>query len=557
LPNASTERDGGEADGTTEAGQPVYSSGITREAVSQARMLFGQALSDAELEPMLNQLASNTDELDESERAQLQEIASLSQDEQADGETGGDAPFQANGTFEINASEDGMFLMLAVRPPIADGQAIQSDQVVQWLREQGVQRGVDMRTIQQAVKQAEQGEEIHDLVVVRGREASAGRDARIERFARTTSDGDPELLTERALERAGEQPLFCREGDVILRYHPPEPGEPGHDAWGHPIHAPEPNDVSVKAGRNVREEGNDFVAELSGVVLFGQEEVEVRRTMVINKDVTGQSEAVDFDGEVHCKAGVRSGAKVKATGNVIVEGTVEAAEITSTQGDVILRSGVAGRHRAMIRAENDIVARFAENANLLAGNDIRLQVGALHSRLIGGHSVQADQGKGHITGGAVMAGQLIRVKQLGGRGGVQTEATVGVSKRTMEMLGRIDDLAARVQERKDNAAELADQMKRAVGDPRKLQAQERKTYAKLRELQLVCDVHLRQLHSRRDQLLAQSSESATGEIKVLTSVMPKVQVTTGNASLEPDAERGPWTFTFDEKNGKVAAERRS
>jgi uncharacterized protein (DUF342 family) len=343
----------------------------------------------------------------------------------------------------------------------------------------------------------------------------------------------------------------------VLRYRPPQPGSPGHDAWGNSIEPPAPAEVTCSPGKNVRQEGNDFIAEVSGVVLFGKDEVEVRRTLIVNKDITGQDEAIDFDGEVHCKAGVRSGGKVKATGNIIVEGTVEAAEITSTNGDVTLRSGVAGRHRAMIRAENDIIARFAENANLLAGNDIRLQVGALHSRLIAGNTVQADQGKGHITGGAVMAGSLVRVKQLGGRGGVQTEATVGVSKKTMEMLGRIDELSAKVRERKDNAAELAEQLKRAVGDPRKLQPQERKTYAKLRELQLVCDVHLRQLRSRRDDLLAQSVESTAGEIKVLTSVMPRVYLTLGNASIEPESERGPWTFTFDDKNGKVVAERRS
>jgi uncharacterized protein (DUF342 family) len=546
------------APASSDHSQQDYSSGITREAVSKAKVIFGSALSDEQLKPMLSQLTQDTEQLDESERKQLQEIASLLQEGEAD-DDGSEAPFQADGTFELTASEDNMFLTLTVRPPIADGQAVTSDQVVQWLRDQGVQRGVDVRTIQQSVKQAEQGEEVRDVVVARGREPTAGRDARVERYARTAADNEVERLSDRAIENSSEHPLFCRAGDELVRYYPPQPGEAGHDAWGHTIDPPEPTDATATAGKNVSvdESGQHFTADVAGVVVFNGPEVEVRKALVLNQDVTGQSEAVNFDGEVHAKAGVRSGAQIKATGNVIVEGTVEAAEISSTQGDVILRSGVAGRDRAIIRAENDVISRFAENANLLAGRDIRLQVGALHSRMIAGRAVEADQGKGHITGGTVMAGELIRAKQLGGRGGVDTEATVGVTRKTMDMLGRIDELSARVQQRKDTAVELADQMQRAVGDPRRLKPKERQTYAKLRELQLVCDVHLRQLAQRRHQLLSQSSEAGTqGQITVLLSIMTKVQLTIGNATLEPEPDRGPLTFFFDEKSESIVSSRK-
>jgi len=547
-----------EAATSNQAAQKDYSSGSTREAVSQAKVIFGSALSDDELKPMLSQLTQDTDKLDESERKQLQEIASLlkSSEEEDDGS---EAPFQADGTFELSAAEDHMFLMLAVRPPIADGQPVKSDQVVQYLRDQGVSKGVDVRAIQQAVKQAAEGEEAQDVVVVRGREAKPGREAQIERFGRSTSDGDLEPLSDRAIERSSEHPLFCRAGDVVLRYRPPQPGEAGHDAWGNTLEPPEPADKSVTCGKNVTadEAERDYTADVSGVVIFNGPHVEVRKALVLNKDITGQSEPVDFDGEVHAKAGVRNGGQVRATGNIIVEGTVEAAEINSTQGDVILRSGVAGRHRAVIRASNDVITRFAENASLLAGRDVRIQVGTLHSRLIAGRAIEADQGKGHITGGAVMAGESVRAKQLGGRGGVQTEATVGISKKTMDMLGRIDELSARVHQRKDTAVELADQMQRAVGDPRKLKPKERETYAKLRELQLVCDVHLRQLAERRQQLLSQSAEEGAGQITVLLSVMPKVQLTIGSATLEPEPDRGPITYTFDDKSERIVTARKS
>jgi uncharacterized protein (DUF342 family) len=535
--------------------QQPYSSGLTREAVTKAESLFGAAMEDAALQPMLAQLTQQTEELDESERRQLQEIASLLEEsDAADGDE--PSPLQAAGTFELSPSEDRMFLSLSVFPPIADGEPVKVDEVVQWLRDRNLTQGVDMRAIQQAVRDAANGDEVRDVVVVRGRHPGSARDGYVERFARNGNDDEPAPVTERGLERASEHPLFCREGDVVLRYHPPEPGQAGHDAYGNPIEPPAPVDVNVSAGRNVQAEGNDYVAEVSGVVVFGPEQVEVRKALILNKDVTRQSEKVDFDGEVHVRGAARSGASIKATGNIIVEGTAEAAEIVS-QGDVVLRSGVAGRNRAVIRAGNDVIARFSENANLLAGQDIKLQVGALHSRMIAGRAVRADQGKGHITGGAAMAGDLVQVKQLGGRGGVTTHASVGISKKTMDMLGRIDELWAKVHQRKGSAAELADQMQRVVGDPRRLRSKERQTYAKLRELQLACDVQLRKLNHRRNELLTRSARNGQGEIKVQLSVMPKVQISIGRAELESDGDRGPWTFVFDDKSEKIVAHRRA
>ena len=336
-----------------------------------------------------------------------------------------------------------------------------------------------------------------------------------------------------------------------MQYVPPQPGEPGYTAMGEPLAPPEPNDLNPVAGKHVQRQGNQFIADVTGVALFEGESCEARKALILHKDVTKQSDPIDFDGDVQVKGAVRTGAKMRATGNITVEGNVEAAEIESTEGDVILRSGVAGRNIAIIRAARDVFARFTESTNVLAGRDITLQVGSLHSRLIAHRAVLAVQGKGHLGGGIVMAGEKVRVKQLGARGGVDTHVTVGLSEQTMKGLSENDKLAARARERREHCAELVGQIERAVGDPRKLSKKELQTYTKLRQLQVVCDVQLRKLAQRRRQLLAEGHRNFGGRIEVLVSAMSNVEIHIGEGETDAEGAHGPITFLYDDQTGQI------
>ncbi|MEX0887311.1 MAG: FapA family protein, partial [Phycisphaeraceae bacterium] len=433
------------------------------------------------------------------------------------------------------------------------GTAVGVDVVLAWLRERLITTGVDMKALRRAIDAAAGGDDVKDAVVVRGRPPRPGQDGRIDRFGRKTADSPLIALSGHML--TASEVWMCKVGDLVLRHTPPEPGVPGFNAMGETIDPPAPSDTEITVGRHVRIAEHEHFAEVAGVVSFEGNRVEVRKALIFHQDLTHKSDPIDFDGEVHVHAAVRSRASIKATGNIMIDGPVEAAEIESTEADVILRSGVAGQGAAVIRAARDINARFAERASLFAGRNITLQVGSLHARLIAHHEISATQGKGHLAGGIVMAGEKVSVKQLGARGGVRTDVTVGLSTEVLQNLAEIDQLTARVTQRRDGAAELADQIRRAVGDPLKLKAKELHVYTRLQQLQLVCDVQIRKLNERRKQLLGECARGKAGKVEVMSSIMSNVGVTIGSGDIELDSRPGPCTLIFSEAADSVIVRR--
>jgi len=540
---SSTEKDGGASSGQTNE----YSSRITRQIMGKAEEMFGQTLEGDKLNPLLNEVVQGSHDLEESERKQLEEIANLLT--QSDGEGATDGSLDCAGDFELEPTDDQMFLLLRVRPPVAGGYTVQAEDVLDALKSKGISMGVDIKAIRRACDQAANGKEVSDVAVVNGRYPKPGTDARIERYGRHTADGTPEPLTDKDL--ATGEPLLCMQGDVVMRYIPPGKGEDGFTALGETLPPPEPSDVEPSAGKNVQRHGNDFVADVTGVAIFDGNSVETRKALVLHKDLTHQSDPIDFDGDVQINGSVRSGAKVRATGNITVSGNVEAAEVESVEGDITLRSGVAGRNIAVIRAGRDVTTRFAESANILAARDITLQVGSLHSRLIAYRNLNAVQGKGHIGGGVVMAGEKVNVKQLGARGGVPTQVTVGLSEETLKGLSHNDKLAARARERREHCADLTNQIERAVGNPAKLSKKELTTYTKLRQLQVVCDVQIRKLAQQRRQILAEGHRDYGGRVAVQVSIMPGVEIHIGDAEMDAENMRGPVTLLYDDNAGQI------
>jgi len=278
--------------------------------------------------------------------------------------------------------------------------------------------------------------------------------------------------------------------------------------------------------------------------------------LILNQDVTRASDPIDFDGEVHIRGAVRGGVNVQATGRIIVEGMVEGATIHSRDDDVILRSGVAGRHLANIRAGRDVIARFAENAKLFAARDILMEVGSLHSHLTAGRTVMATDGKGSVAGGMIMAGELIETRQLGARSGTRTMVTVGVSADILPQLNQIDQQSTVLQGHFNSCDELIQQMERAVGDPKKLTDVELQTYIQLRQMKLGCEFKLRKLNEQRMELLDTSEKNAQARVRTLVNVHANVTVHIAGRKMELNEMRGPCTVRFDERTSSPVIDRR-
>ena len=132
--------------------------------------------------------------------------------------------------------------------------------------------------------------------------------------------------------------------------------------------------------------------------------------------------------------------KIRVTGDLIIGGTVEAAEIHAG-GNITIRGGIIGsgekaaegnaRHdAARISCGGTISALFIENARIEAGDSILIGEVAKQSELIANnHVIVGKEGarKGHIVGGITRATQFIKAISLGSPAGLRTEIETGLN----------------------------------------------------------------------------------------------------------------------------------
>jgi len=528
-----------------------YTSRGTERLVSLAEGLLDNDTELGEIEQVLDRIGASRDDLSDAERQQIEELTQLLQ---TDPSRQGDVDKLAKpAEFQVSTASDRMSMHLTIRPAMAGGQDVSVDDVLQWLSDQEVTRGVDREAIEQTVNEAAEGRKVEDAVIVRGARPTEGTAERVIVCARRSMDADPAEFDPADLSSEGQAGM-CVEGDVILKKIPAQPGEPGFTATGQTIDPPPPDTINITAGPNVEMHGQQCIAKVGGLVIYGGGRIEVRRMLVIDKDVTGNQEAVHFDGDIHVRAAIRSGARVVATGNLTVDGCVEAAYVESTGGDVELRHGAVGGHEGVVKAAGSITARFAENVTLMAGDDIIIDIGAMHSRLIAYRAIRLSRGRGQMVGGSAMAGEVIEIKQAGSSSGVRTELCVGLGRTAMQTMAQIDGQIARLQLKRDQAYEYAEKLRRTVGDPTHLKPDEVRTYTSLRQVQLVCDVKIRELRTKRDEVLADAAEQSGGHIDVAVSLMPEVVVHIGDAEMVVNKAQHRCRLTYDPAKQDLAVQ---
>lgn len=511
-----------------------------------AEVFLGEhATSIESIDDILLQMPGPVEHLPEPLRERVEELAHLmtaTRDESQEL-----ASFKHDATFELSTSDEEMFLCLSVKPAVAGGKAVTTEDILAWLKDRDVRRGVDLRAIRGAVEEAAEGKDVSDVIIARGQRPEAGRAGTLECFGRPRLNAEPgPMQLDSVLGVSDRSVWLCKAGDLIARRLPSRPGTPGYDVWGKQLPPPRPPDVQLELGEHVRQSGNEFFAETDGAVSFEAGILSVKKLLVLVEDVTPRAGAIDFDGEIHVHGAVRDGAVLRATNDVIIDGVVEGATVGSKDGGVTLKQGIAGRHRGLVQAKNDVHTRFAENATIQAGDDIHITVGAIRCNLAAGQDIILDRGRGQLMGGVAIAGRSIEAKQIGTAAGVATEIILGLKPDAMMKLAEIDAQRALMASTKQNAAELAERIQRIVGEPMKLERSQLELYKQLRRVQLAADLKLLQLEDKRHTLLAEASRSHDGRVRATRTILPNVRISIGSATIKIKEQLRACSLVYDE-----------
>lgn len=269
-------------------------------------------------------------------------------------------------------------------------------------------------------------------VIARGEAPRPGTDTRFEPLIpHRRESGKPTLLPDGRVDYLNlGYAESVRVGDPLMRRIPPTAGRPGCNVRGEMLTCRDGHDRSfrrVGLGTKLSPEDPDLlVAAVSGLPTYGPDYVRVDPVLWLSSVDVGTGH-IHFAGTVIVAGDVASGLRIDADRDVIVTGTVEAAEIRAG-GNVELRGGMVGQGSGLVAAGGSVTARYLDNVTVTAGEDLYFEETISHSdvSVCRDISAVAAYGRGQIIGGTARAGRQVRTKLLGAPAGTATTVVVGL-----------------------------------------------------------------------------------------------------------------------------------
>lgn len=313
-------------------------------------------------------------------------------------------------------------------------------------------------------------------------------------------------------------------GDILAEKLPPIPGKSGIDVLGNIIQPKPGRDIPLPIGKNVAADGAKVIALISGQVMFANNKVHVMPVIVVNGDVDFSSGNIEFTGNVTVKGSIQPGFSVKADGDIEIQGTVCGGIVEGR--NVTIRAGIQGMFRGHVKASQNVYAKFIENSNVYADEDVYVSDVVLHSHVIAKRKVVVEGRRGLIAGGQVTAGEEIRAKVAGTQLSIATDLEVGINPALRDEYQTLRRDIRKVEttlEQTQKSLQLLRSMNQAT-----LAQDKRELLLKLTKAQFQLSGQAETMHKRMEQIEQEFDQMRKGKIRIADGVYPGVKIVVGS-----------------------------
>lgn len=331
-----------------------------------------------------------------------------------------------NAKIEITVTPDGQKAFMSLYPPLYEGSTITMENINTLITAHRISVNLKTEAIRQAFEIFSDRGIIENVLIAEGVASINGSDARV-RLNFNPINSEPKLLSDGRVDYKNiDNMRLASKGDLLISKKLLTSGVRGLTVRGEEIQPLKGKDVKIIAGEGViaDEEEKEFYADLDGCVTFHQNRLSVNPIYTVTGNVDYSTGNIFFNGVVHVKGDVLGGFIVKADKDIMIDGIVQDAVITSG-GSIIIKTGLKGEQGCHITAEGDVTVTYTENAVVKAKGNIDIMKYSFNSDLSAGGHIQAISKPGIITGGTVTAFSEINAMQAGTRGNSNFTMKVG------------------------------------------------------------------------------------------------------------------------------------
>ncbi len=321
-----------------------------------------------------------------------------------------------------------------------------------------VEHGVVAGIMQDALERAVAMGGCNGLTVAKGKEPIHGEDGRLDCLVAEAPRRVPSVDAQGLADyrNLGAIPSV-QPGTPLLRRIPATLGENGFTVTGLSIPARNGKEMLLSSKlEGVMPDPSDpnlLTAAITGQPVIVKNGVMVEPIYRVS-NVSLASGNIDYDGLVVVEGDVQAGMTVKASGDIHIDGTAEAATLISG-GNIVIKGGVIGNlgrkdnSGQIVRCQGSFSATFVQQARIEAGDSIYIDDVAMQSELVAINQVLVGgKNRGYIVGGLAQATLLVKANLIGSAAHTATRIDVGINPQTSARLAQIGKL------RTDGAARL-------------------------------------------------------------------------------------------------------
>jgi hypothetical protein len=214
-----------------------------------------------------------------------------------------------------------------------------------------------------------------------------------------------------------------KKGDIIAKISLPKKGIKGIDVFGSELKAKDGKPAVSPIGKNVVTNGNELISKIDGQPVWVNGKINIFQVFNVNGDVDYSVGNINFVGSVHIHGNVNSGFKIRANGDIIIEGVLDSSDVVC-DGNIFVRDGIQGSGKGSVKCKGNLTTKYIENSELEVQGSVYCEA-ILYSKVACNNGIHINGKHGVITNSTVKARNEIIANNIGSSMYAYTEIEVG------------------------------------------------------------------------------------------------------------------------------------
>lgn len=407
-------------------------------------------------------------------------------------------------------------------PASTGGNNLTEEDIVSDLQHAGICHGIKKRAIKHFLTHHEY---CKDYIIAEATPPVQGHSATVEYFFDVNATAKPKLNEDGSVDfhQLGNIKTV-NAGDKLATLTPVDRGRPGISVVGTSLPPKKVNNRFLRFGRNIRisDDHCHIYSKVAGHVTLVDDMVMVSDVYQVPANVDSSTGDIDYKGTVQVTGNVNTGYKIKAEGDIIVNGAVEGATLISG-GNIVLKRGMQGMDRGELQAAGNITAKFLENCKVKCGGSLKADA-VMHSEVECKEKIEVLGKKGLITGGSVETYADIHATTLGSTMGAATRIEVLSDKEQLKRVNDLKEQMEEIEERLNKIDKIAEGVRKQLEAKQELPPEQVQYIKKATVSKPKLVKELKEMRYERESLLAQIAKNKNACIRVEDAVYSGVKI---------------------------------